>query len=99
MKFYMETIEQAIVSTDPDTGEVTEVNEYGKWQDCGTDYNAALAVFSDKVSEIAKKIGDSRTYGRIVLKNSTGAVITGDSRTLGTYWTAPEPAPEESTGE
>lgn len=98
MKFYMETIEQTIVSTDPETGDVTEVNEYGKIEQCGEDYTAALAIFSDKVSEIAKKIGNARTYGRVVLKNSTGAVAVGDSRILGSYWTAPEPEPETTEG-
>lgn len=99
MKFYMESVEQAIVSRDEETGEVTEVNEYGKIEQCGEDYTAALATFGDKVSEIAKKIGNARTYGRVVLKNSTGAVAVGDSRTLGSYWVEPIPEPEPETTE
>ena len=97
MEYYIESIEQVIVSTDEETGDVTEVSEYGKIEQCGEDYTTALATFSELVATIAKKIGNARTYGRVVLKNSVGGVAVGDDRSMGTYWTAPET--EETTEE
>lgn len=91
MKNYIETVEQ-VINKDPETGEVTSYTEYGKMEGADDDYNKALSAYSQKISNVAKNIGVTHAYFRIVLKDSVGNIL--DSKTMGAYATMPEPEPE-----
>lgn len=72
MIYYIDTIEQT-------KGENDNVNEYGKREQWKLEYEAVLAKFFKKLSDVSADIGKNHYYMDIRITDSTGGVIKKDS--------------------
>lgn len=92
MKNYILTLEQAIKSTDPDTGEVKEVDEYMTSKQTNDDDNQAIKAWHTRCAELANAIGKTSVYSECKLVNSLFGELRDDK--FGSYFTEAPVAPE-----
>ena len=71
MNYYIDTIEQV-------KGENDSVNEYGGRSKEGTDFNAVLAKYYKKLSDVSADIGKNHYYMVIKIVDTTGGVLKED---------------------
>ena len=94
MKNYILTLEQTIKSTDPDTGEVKEVDEYMTSKKTDDEEQKAVSKWHTRCAELSNAIGNTTVYAECKLVNSVFGVLRDD--VFGQYYTAvPENVIEE----
>lgn len=73
MTYYIDTIEQV-------KGDEGAVNEYGKREKVGTDYNLTLSKYYQKLASVSNDIGDDKNhyYMDIRIVDSNGGVVKKD---------------------
>lgn len=92
MEHYLITVEQTIKTTDPETGEVTEVNEYMTSKKTDDDENKAIKAWHTRCAELVNAIGTTHTYAECKLVNSVFGELRDDK--FGQYFTPSVPNPE-----
>lgn len=88
MELYIITLEQTIKSTDPETGEVTEINEYMTSTKKGSDENQAIKAWHTRCAELVNAIDNTHTYAECKLVNSMFGELRDDK--FGQYFTEPK---------